>query len=69
MSTNQPTRPPVNVQGKLIAEPDGDGFLVMFPDGNVQFFHDKPAVEKAAKAFAETHSDPEAINALLIEWR
>lgn len=62
-------KPKVNKQGTAVVERDGDWFLVMFPNGNVESFKTKEAVEKRLKSWFWIHNDPNAIGVGLIEWR
>ena len=62
--------PPVRIQGRAIVESDGDGgFLLMTPDGQVEWAPDRAGALRKLKKWAKADADDEAINALVTEWR
>lgn len=62
--------PAVNVQGKIVVEYHGlEGWLVMFPNGQVKSYRAKTNVIRAAHEYFAGTADPAAVNAGLIEWR
>ena len=66
MVTNQPK---TQDQGTVIVEKDGgDGFLVMFPNGDLRQVATKAAVIDSAKRWFEKHLDG-TIGIGRIEWR
>lgn len=63
-------KPTVKQQGLIVAEVDDDGFLVMFPDGEVKHFSHRGKVESAARKWLSDHlGDQRAIGIGRIEWR
>jgi hypothetical protein len=69
-AVNVSDRPTAVQQGLVVAEADEDGWLVMFPDGEVRHFNHVGKVEDAAKAyFKRTLGDIRAIGVGRIEWR
>lgn len=56
-------------QGKVVAEADGDGWLIMFPDGTVDSAGSRKAVERKAKKWFETNLPDKSIGIGSIEWR
>lgn len=73
---------PVDVQGKVVADYSGtwkmtkqgkvevgEQWHVMFPDGSVQVFFSKKAVEKAAKAYFKKNVKEGCVGIGKIEWR
>jgi hypothetical protein len=62
-------KPAVQKQGMCVVERDGDGFLVMFPDGNLQGAMTKAQAEKACSQWFKQHVDADSIGVGTIEWR
>lgn len=75
-------KPPVHNQGKVVADYSGtwkmtkqgkvevgEQWHVMFPDGSVQVFFSKKAVEKAAKAYFKKNVKEGCVGIGKIEWR
>lgn len=62
-------RPTVKLQGAVIVERDEDGFLTMFPDGEIQHFSHAGKVEAAAQAWFKKNLGPRGIGIGKIEWR
>jgi hypothetical protein len=56
-------------QGKVVAERDEGGWLIMLPDGSVEFRNTRSAAEVLAKAWFAKHVSPDAIGVGEIEWR
>lgn len=56
-------------QGKVVAEESEDGWLVMLPDGSVEFLRSRRAVERHAKKYFEDNLPPQSIGIGTIEWR
>lgn len=62
-------KPKVVYQGMIVAERDGQGFLMMFPDGKIEFAVDRQTAEKKATKWMQKNLDKEAIGVGKIEWR
>jgi hypothetical protein len=58
-------------QGKIVAEPDGLGWLVSFPDGYVQWFASKRSAENASREFFKKDFRSKNASSGIgeIEWR
>jgi len=60
----------IQEQGKIIVEKQEEGdFLMMFPDGRVDFKLNKIDVERAAKYYFQKNCIPENMGIGTIEWR
>lgn len=62
-------KPPVKAQGKVIVEPNGDEFLIMFPDGEVVAALDKPDAWRKIRKWFKLDADADAFNVGTVEWR
>jgi hypothetical protein len=64
-------------QGKVVVQPDTartgkggkTGFLMMFPDGVIEWKPDKASVERAAKSWFKKNLKPSDVGIGKIEWR
>lgn len=56
-------------QGKVVVEPDGNAFLVMTPDGSIQFARNKKSAEKIARAWFQANLNGSKVGIGEIEWR
>lgn len=56
-------------QGIVVVEPDEDGFLVMFPDGDVRHFSHRGKVEQAARDWFKKALGDRGVGIGRIEWR
>jgi len=56
-------------QGKIVIEPDGDGFLIMFPDGSIEGSSKTNAERKARRWFKTKLGKGLKIGIGEIEWR
>ncbi len=59
----------IQSQGKVIIEPDGDGFLILFPDGEVQGAATKQRANTKIKHWFRDNVRHDAIGVGMIEWR
>ena len=60
----------IKYRGKIIVERDGeDGFLLMFPNGDVKWACAKDAAETTAKRWFRKFVGLEEMGVGLIEWR
>jgi len=59
----------VQEQGTVIVERDGDGFLMMFPDGTIEGAGTRRAVDRKAKIWFAKHLNEKSIGVGRIEWR
>ncbi len=60
------------LQGKAVVEhQDGEGFMIMFPDGNVTFARHRALAELTLKRWAKRNlgRTPNAVGILRVEWR
>jgi hypothetical protein len=61
----------VRNQGKAVCEADGDGWLVMLPDGQVVYAKSKPDATKKINKWlkADLKKNPAGAGVCTIEWR
>jgi hypothetical protein len=62
-------KPAVEWQGKVVIEADGDGFLIMFPDGEIVGASTRTKAEAKARQWFKEHVGKSAIGVGEIEWR
>mgnify|MGYP001564058063 CR=1 FL=1 len=62
-------KPKVRLQGKLVAQADGAGYLTMLPNGGVKWLADRQQVITLAKKYFKSVAEDSAISVGLIEWR
>jgi hypothetical protein len=64
------TKPIVHNQGKVIAEIDEDGgVLILYPDGEIVGAGNRDTAERKIKIWAKRNQHRNAINVATIEWR
>lgn len=63
------SKPEVNSQGKAIVDTYSNGYYLMLPDGVVNWYTSKTAINKAVKAWSKANSESDKINVCQIEWR
>ena len=59
----------VATQGKCVVEKDGRGYLVMFPDGVIEYAPSRDAAEKRCKRWFRENLESTDIGIGEIEWR
>ncbi len=68
MATNM--KPTVQHQGKIVAEFDGRGWLIMYPDGSVEGGAiSRDEVEQRAKAWFKLNINPEVVGVGMVEYK
>ena len=67
-SERNKVKPTIQNQGIIIVEPDEDGFLVMFPNGDIVLASTKVEVERKAAGWFKKHATAD-IAVGRTEWR
>jgi hypothetical protein len=63
-------KPSVQLQGRVIAEPDGEGgWLLMFPTGDIEAATSRATAERKALRWFRANVDAGAMGVGFIEWR
>jgi hypothetical protein len=62
-------KPTVHDQGKIIAQEDDGGFLVMFPTGDIVGASTRAKALRKIKAWCSENQHGDAVNFATVEWR
>lgn len=62
-------KPTVHKQGKTVIQRDGEGWLVMTPEGDIHFASNLKKAQAIADKWARDNTDPSAINVMIKEIR